>query len=106
MMDTLKPPKIPADLRMIAQNRDIKKVWYNYPAPSRLVNDCPNCSGWGFMTCFAAIKGPFKGPSSTPGEVSHWADDAWWVGSSYEAPCPVCQGTGIRQWEREAAACG
>jgi len=63
--------------------------------------DCENCGGAGVMAIFIAKKGPFQAPGSpysANNETSHWDQSAiggrggWWVGETFTATCPTCNG--------------
>lgn len=82
---------------------EFKTMWASPLTKAAFVNDaqpfnpghCENCGGLGAMMTFIASKGPFDHPGMY-GEVSHWYNGWWWVGKSYEATCPVCQGSGMK----------
>lgn len=57
-------------------------------------SDCDNCGGTGLCSTFVAFKGPFNNPSSKQGEVSHFHEKKWWIGNTYTARCPRCNGNG------------
>ena len=70
--------------------------------PKAQLNDCENCGGLGFFNVFIASDGPFNEPAfpyngkDTDHKTSHWHDGKWWVGKSYNFPCPVCRVMGSK----------
>ena len=85
--------QFPPQFKNFWSESGIKKAFVS-EIKARNNHDCPNCGGVGTLHTFVAHEGPYKSPSTDISKASHFFDGAWWVGSSYSANCPVCQGHG------------
>lgn len=89
----------PRDMIALATNPAAKLILFS-DLPRAHMNDCANCGGMGFFNVFVASDGPFPEPgfpyngSAEDHKTSHWYNDSWWVGKSYNFTCPDCKGQG------------
>ena len=84
----------PADMLAATRGIGIKLVLFT-DNPSNDFMDCENCGGLGFFNVFLATEGPFEQPGfpyRKDMKISHWYNDRWWVGKSYNFTCPDCKG--------------
>jgi hypothetical protein len=72
-----------------------KRLFLNEPEITHK-DDCQNCSGWGFMTCFVAYGGPYKQVPNEKKLALHW-HDGWWIGETFSAECPKCRPGAIQE---------
>ena len=95
----------PSDMLLAASQNGMKLILFSDIVPSGL-QDCINCGGIGFFNVFFATEGPYQQPAApyrSDGKISHWHNDRWWVGKSYNFTCPDCQGEGMTNIPREPA---
>lgn len=99
----------PRDMIAVATNPSAKLILFS-DLPTADVFDCENCGGMGFFNVFVATDGPFQEPMNPyngTGEdhkTSHWYNDRWWIGKSYNFNCPDCKGDGQKHFQMQAKA--
>ncbi len=82
----------PFEMKLLWREPGVKRAWISDYQGGPDLTGCSNCNGSGIFATFIAKAGPFQSPSSRFDDVSHWYNDAWWVGKTYVYPCPVCHG--------------
>lgn len=60
--------------------------------------DCENCGGAGEMYIFVATAGPLREPPGS-GKIAHYHNGKWYLGQTYAAICPACEGLGKKKEE-------